>query len=56
MTQEQILAIKCAHADLLGAEQAHSQADIGYHDWKNHHQSIEDLEAAFPELQLGATT
>jgi hypothetical protein len=52
MTSEQILAVRCAYADLLGAEQAHDQADTGAHDWKSHHQSIADLEAAFPELNL----
>jgi hypothetical protein len=46
------LAVRCAHADLIGAEQAHVQADTGAHDWKSHRQSITDLEAAFPELNL----
>jgi hypothetical protein len=51
-TDSRALAIRCAHADLLGAEQAHDQADTGAHDWKSHHQSIADLGAAFPELNL----
>lgn len=50
MTLEQETAIRCAHADLVGALQAHEQKDRMAHDWKAHRQSIKDLEEAFPEV------
>lgn len=48
MTPEQIVAIKCAYADLLGAYQAHEQLDYEVHDWKSHEVTIEELEQLFP--------
>jgi len=50
MTQEQILAIRCAHADLVGARQAKEQGDIHVHDWDAHNISIVDLEVHFDFL------
>jgi hypothetical protein len=47
---DQIQAIRCAHADLVGAKQAKEQNDIHVHDWKAHHQSILDLEYHFPKI------
>ena len=47
MSPEQILAIKCAYADLVGSKQSFDQSDALQ-------QSIDDLEAAFPDLNLGA--
>lgn len=41
-------AIRCAHADLVGALQAHQQMDRMAHDWKAHQDSIIELEQAFP--------
>lgn len=54
MTPEQILAIKCAYADLVGSKQSFDQSDVHAHDWDAQQQSIDDLEAAFPDLNLGA--
>jgi len=51
MTQEQIDAIKCAYADLVGALQARNQMDIEVHDWKAHLLSIEELENAFDFIE-----
>lgn len=51
MNDQQILAVKCALADLLGAQQAYEQADMHAHDWDAHQQSIEDLRAAFDFLR-----
>ena len=48
MTVEQIAAIRCAHADLIGARQAQEQMDFGAHDWKAHDLSIAELETEFP--------
>lgn len=51
MTDKELIAIKCAHADLKGALEAHDQLDIETHDWTAHKQSIHDLEEAFPFLK-----
>lgn len=51
MTEDQKQAIKCAHADLIGAIQAYNQDDILVHNWKAHKESIIDLENAFPFLE-----
>ena len=51
MNDDQILAIKCAYADLLGAYQAMEQSDIQAHDWKAHKQSIDDLLNNFKFLE-----
>lgn len=48
MTDKQILAIKCAVADLMGALEAHEYGDSNLHDWKGHRQTIENLMEAFP--------
>lgn len=50
LTPEQITAIRCAHADLMGALQAYEQSDLHVHDWRAHEQSIKDLESAFADL------
>lgn len=58
MTKEQITAIKCAYADLLGAYQAViDQCDPWAHDWKDHKTSINDLiqNFSFLETMEGAT-
>lgn len=52
MNAEQITAIKCAHADLIGALQAIQQADQHAHDWKAHAQTIQELEGVFDFLEL----
>lgn len=51
MTEQQILAIKCAYADLVGALQARDQMDIEVHDWKSHYQTIIDLENTFDFIE-----
>lgn len=51
MTEEQIMAIKCAYADLVGALQARNQCDINVHDWDSHRETIIDLEARFPFIE-----
>ena len=57
MTDTQKLAVRCAYADLLGALQAFEQGDLQAHDWTAHQQTLDDLLAAFPGLDLkGETT
>jgi hypothetical protein len=51
MTNEQIQAIKCAYADLVGALQAKQQLDIHAHDWNGHLETIKELETAFPFIE-----
>jgi hypothetical protein len=48
--EKQITAIRCAHADLQGALQAHENADRMGHDWDAHQLTIGELEDAFPFL------
>ena len=43
MNEKQILAVRCALADLQGSLQAFQQSDIHVHDWRAHEQSIDDL-------------
>ena len=50
MNEEQIFAIRCACADLIGALQARNQLDIEVHDWKSHKLSIDDLINTFDFL------
>jgi hypothetical protein len=50
LSEGEIIAIKCAHADLKGSLEAHEACDRHMHDWKAHQQSIKDLEAAFPDI------
>lgn len=47
LTDKQIMAIRCAYADLVGALQAIEQNDPWKHDWEAHTQSIYDLENHF---------
>lgn len=51
MNDDQILAVKCALADLQGSLQAKQQLDIYAHDWKAHKQTIDELIAAFDFLE-----
>ncbi len=50
MTEKQILAIKCAHADLLGSLQNYKNQTYSEHDWESHLLSIEELQCCFPFL------
>lgn len=50
MNEEQILAIRCACADLIGSLQARNQTDIEVHDWKAHELSIDELINTFDFL------
>ena len=50
--KKKIQAVRCAHADLIGALQAKEQNDIHAHDWSSHELSIEELEEAFPFLSI----
>lgn len=43
----QMLALRCACADLIGSLQARNQNDVELHDWKAHSQTINDLINAF---------
>lgn len=36
--------LRCAVADLEGAEQAYNQGDSSNHDWKAHSETIAELE------------
>ena len=54
LSDAQATALRCIHADAAGVYQCairdgNGGADNG-HDWKAHRQSIEELEAAFPDL------
>lgn len=51
MTKDQILAVKAAYADLVGALQARNQLDIEVHDWDAHMLTISELEAAFKFIE-----
>lgn len=48
LTEKQINAIRCAHADLIGALEAQEQGSA--HDWNEHEKSIDDLEREFPDI------
>ncbi len=50
MTKDQITAIRCAYADLLGALQSRNNRES--HDWDAHRQTLRDLVAAFPDIHL----
>ena len=50
MNKKQIMAVRCAYADLVGAMQAYEQGDMHTHDWDAHAQSIDDMEQAFDFL------
>lgn len=50
LTQNQVTALKCAFADLLGSLQAFDQDDIYLHDWQSHLQTILELGEAFPGI------
>lgn len=54
LSDSQVQAIRCAHADLVGAFQCAVTDDDGGknngHDWDSHEQSIRDLESAFPDI------
>lgn len=50
MTEQQVLAVKCAYADLLGALQNYEKSTYHEHDWNAHQLTIEELEAEFPFL------
>jgi hypothetical protein len=47
MTEDQIMTIKCAFADLQGAYQAYKQGDMHNHDWKSHYLTIEEMAEQF---------
>lgn len=49
MTEQQIFAIKCAVADLIGIYQAYKDMDFVAHDWEAHKLSIEEMLDAFPD-------
>jgi hypothetical protein len=54
LTSDQISAIRCAHADLVGAYQYAIRdqaggADNG-HDWVSHKLSIQDLQETFYDI------
>jgi hypothetical protein len=50
MTEVQILAIKCAYADLLGALQNYEQGTFSDHDWDAHKLTLDEMVMAFPEI------
>ena len=47
MTEDQIIAVKCAYADLVGVLQCFNQHQVTVHDWESHLESIRDLEDKF---------
>jgi hypothetical protein len=50
MTQDQLLTIKCAYADLIGSYQAYKSLDIHSHDWDSHFTTIKEMERDFTFL------
>ena len=52
MNDDQKAAIRCAHADLIGAWQDWAQQGCGdsFHDWAAHKRSIIELQQAFPDV------
>ena len=50
MTKDQIMAIKCAFADLQGAYQAYEQGNMHAHDWEAHHLTIKEMAKQFDFL------
>lgn len=51
MTEEQILVIKCAYADLKGALQSYEQMAYSEHDWDSHRLTIEEMEIYFDFIE-----
>lgn len=51
MTNEQITAIKCAYADLVGVLQAYNKFEVTTHNWKSHLETIIDLEKLFDFIE-----
>jgi hypothetical protein len=56
LSDTETTALRCAHADLIGALQAHEACDRTSHDWEAHLQSITDLEEAFPDILMREDT
>lgn len=50
MNEEQIVAVKCAYADLVGVLQCYNQHETTVHDWEAHYQTIRDLEDVFSDI------
>jgi len=50
MTDNEKTAIKCAHADLVGAREDYVEG-CG-HDWDAHEQTIKDLQNAFDFIHV----
>lgn len=50
ISEIQMLALRCACADLIGSLQARNQNDVELHDWNAHSQTINDLINAFDFL------
>lgn len=50
MTENQVQAIKCAYADLIGALETFQNGTYDEHDWKAHQLSIKELKKAFKFL------
>ena len=50
LTYSQVQAIRCAHADLVGALQNFENQTYSEHDWKAHKLSISELESEFDFL------
>ncbi len=55
MTEKQKSAIRCAHADLIGALEAQTNETLDnwatIHDWDAHKKSIKELEESFGFLE-----
>lgn len=50
MTQHQVLAVKCAYADLIGSLENYERGSYHEHDWDAHRTTIEELESEFDFL------
>ncbi len=48
MSDKEMLVIRCAYADLVGALEAHEMMDSDMHDWKAHKLTIEEMKEVFP--------
>jgi hypothetical protein len=51
MTPEQILAVKCAYADLLSAQEANNP-DGEVYVWEAYSQTLSELVTAFPDIEF----
>ena len=52
MTAKEILAFRCAHADLIGVLQAYEQGDLHAINTHAIKQTLDDIETVLPNIEL----